>query len=322
MERAGRAVAWAVRRRLDGVYGRRAVVVCGKGNNGGDGLVAARSSPAGGSGSTSSSSADPPAAAAARPDASPAPTSSSTPCTGPGSPAPSTGPPRPSRRASADAARPSRSTSRPGSTGRTGAADGPAVARRRHRDLRRPRSPACCSSPAAPRRVGARRRHRHRRRPGGARAHRPRATSAAWLLAHRTPEDTNKWQAGVLVVGGSGGMTGAPRLGEPGRDACRRRDRLVRVPGRAADRAGGRRGHHARRCPRPTTARSPDSTTCCRASTASVPLAVGPGLGTADPTRPRSASSWRRRASPARARRPGDTFSESSRPASAAALCR
>src|ERR1700674_3398021 len=42
MERAGRSVAWAVRRRLDGVYGHRAVVVCGKGNNGGDGLIAAR----------------------------------------------------------------------------------------------------------------------------------------------------------------------------------------------------------------------------------------------------------------------------------------
>jgi NAD(P)H-hydrate epimerase len=42
MERAGRAVARAVRRRLGGVYGRRVVVVAGKGNNGGDGLVAAR----------------------------------------------------------------------------------------------------------------------------------------------------------------------------------------------------------------------------------------------------------------------------------------
>ena len=42
MERAGRAVAWEVRRVLGGVYGRRAIVVCGKGNNGGDGLVAAR----------------------------------------------------------------------------------------------------------------------------------------------------------------------------------------------------------------------------------------------------------------------------------------
>ena len=42
VERAGRAVAWAARRMLDGRYGRRVVVVCGKGNNGADGLVAAR----------------------------------------------------------------------------------------------------------------------------------------------------------------------------------------------------------------------------------------------------------------------------------------
>src|SRR3978361_305883 len=42
MERAGRAVAWTVRRTLPGTYGRRVVVVCGKGNNGGDGLVARR----------------------------------------------------------------------------------------------------------------------------------------------------------------------------------------------------------------------------------------------------------------------------------------
>ena len=43
MERAGRAVAWALRRSSSaGVYGRRVVVVCGKGNNGGDGKVTAR----------------------------------------------------------------------------------------------------------------------------------------------------------------------------------------------------------------------------------------------------------------------------------------
>src|SRR5438132_11424663 len=42
MERAGRAVARSAVDLLGGVYGRRAVVVCGKGNNGGDGLVAAR----------------------------------------------------------------------------------------------------------------------------------------------------------------------------------------------------------------------------------------------------------------------------------------
>jgi hydroxyethylthiazole kinase-like uncharacterized protein yjeF len=42
MERAGRAVAWAVRRWCGGTYGTRVLVVCGKGNNGGDGLVVAR----------------------------------------------------------------------------------------------------------------------------------------------------------------------------------------------------------------------------------------------------------------------------------------
>jgi NAD(P)H-hydrate epimerase len=41
MHRAGRAVAWETRRVAGGCYGKRAVVVCGKGNNGGDGLVTA-----------------------------------------------------------------------------------------------------------------------------------------------------------------------------------------------------------------------------------------------------------------------------------------
>jgi ADP-dependent NAD(P)H-hydrate dehydratase / NAD(P)H-hydrate epimerase len=42
MENAGHAVARAAVEVAGGAYGRRAVVVCGKGNNGGDGLVAAR----------------------------------------------------------------------------------------------------------------------------------------------------------------------------------------------------------------------------------------------------------------------------------------
>jgi NAD(P)H-hydrate epimerase len=42
MERAGRAVARAALGLAGGRYGRRIVVVCGKGNNGGDGIVAAR----------------------------------------------------------------------------------------------------------------------------------------------------------------------------------------------------------------------------------------------------------------------------------------
>ena len=42
MENAGREVAQAAAAVAGGSYGVRAVVVCGKGNNGGDGLVAAR----------------------------------------------------------------------------------------------------------------------------------------------------------------------------------------------------------------------------------------------------------------------------------------
>ncbi len=42
VERAGRAVAWDARRLLGGCYGRRVAVVAGKGDNGADGLVAAR----------------------------------------------------------------------------------------------------------------------------------------------------------------------------------------------------------------------------------------------------------------------------------------
>ncbi|HEX2241547.1 MAG TPA: NAD(P)H-hydrate epimerase, partial [Actinomycetota bacterium] len=42
MERAGRATARLGLELLGGRYGRRAVVVCGKGNNGGDGFAAAR----------------------------------------------------------------------------------------------------------------------------------------------------------------------------------------------------------------------------------------------------------------------------------------
>ncbi|HYG71400.1 MAG TPA: NAD(P)H-hydrate epimerase, partial [Actinomycetota bacterium] len=42
MERAGHELASAVLGVAGGAYGRRVVVVCGKGNNGGDGYVAAR----------------------------------------------------------------------------------------------------------------------------------------------------------------------------------------------------------------------------------------------------------------------------------------
>jgi len=41
MRRAGAAVGWAALRLLGGGYGRRVTVVCGKGNNAGDGMIAA-----------------------------------------------------------------------------------------------------------------------------------------------------------------------------------------------------------------------------------------------------------------------------------------
>ena len=44
VERAGGAVAGHAQRMLGGTYGRRVVVVAGKGNNGADGRVAARRS--------------------------------------------------------------------------------------------------------------------------------------------------------------------------------------------------------------------------------------------------------------------------------------
>jgi hydroxyethylthiazole kinase-like uncharacterized protein yjeF len=52
MEAAGSAVARAATVVAGGVYGRRSMVVCGKGNNGGDGLVAARLLDRGGMGVT------------------------------------------------------------------------------------------------------------------------------------------------------------------------------------------------------------------------------------------------------------------------------
>src|SRR5665213_3965128 len=42
VDRAGTAVAGAALELMGGAYGRRAVLVCGKGNNGADGRVAAR----------------------------------------------------------------------------------------------------------------------------------------------------------------------------------------------------------------------------------------------------------------------------------------
>lgn len=42
MERAGAGLVWVIERRFKPLYGKKALIVCGRGNNGGDGLVIAR----------------------------------------------------------------------------------------------------------------------------------------------------------------------------------------------------------------------------------------------------------------------------------------
>jgi ADP-dependent NAD(P)H-hydrate dehydratase / NAD(P)H-hydrate epimerase len=282
MERAGRAVAWAVRRRLDGVYGRRAVVVCGKGNNGGDGLVAARVLAGWGVRVDVVRLADPPDRATidrilTRSDV------LIDAMYGTGFTGSLDGTAADVAARSADVTTiavdiPS------GIDGGTGAASGGAVqatatvtfAARKPGVVFEPgRSHAGAvdvadigidlgsvtlelTDPSDPRR---------------------------WILAHQRPPDTNKWQAGVLVVGGSGGMTGAP--GMVSQAAMRAGAGIVwcGIPGRdAAARASGSEI---------ITKALPATDDGALAGLDDLgssldrfrALAVGPGLGTADPTR-------------------------------------
>lgn len=282
MERAGTSVAWAVRRQLDGVYGQRAVVVCGKGNNGGDGLVAARvlagwgvrvdvaqlveaPDPAAldrvldradvlvdamyGTGFTGS--LDGPAAHVAE------------------------------RSGGLDTVAvdiPS------GIDGHTGARAGTAVratttvtfaARKPGLIFEPGRSDAGIVQVAdigidvGPVNLGlTEERDAHR-----------------WLRDHERPPDTNKWRSGVLVVGGSGGMTGAPRFVSEA--AMRAGAGIVwcGVPGHeAAARAGGSE-IIAKTLPATDDGALAGLDDLLASVERFQALAVGPGLGTAEATR-------------------------------------
>ena len=282
MDRAGRAVAWAVRRRLDGVYGRRVVVVCGKGNNGGDGLVVARVLAGWGCRVDVVKLADSPDAATlermiARADVL-VDAMYGTGFTGALDGA-----------AGAVAARsadlPTVAVDIPsGVDGQTGATSGAAV-------------DAVATVTFAARKPGL------VFEPGRSHAGtvyvadigidvgpvtlgltEPRDVRG-WLLDHERPADTNKWQAGVLVVGGSGGMTGAPRLVSEA--AMRAGAGIVwcGLPGHeAAARAGG-----SEIITKALPATDDGALAGLDDLLSSVDrfrgLAVGPGLGTADPTR-------------------------------------
>jgi len=209
MDRAGRAVAWEVRRRLDGLYGARAAVVCGKGNNGGDGLVTAAVLAGWGVrvDVLELAAAPTPAAvdrALARADVL-VDAMYGTGFTGrlDGVAA---------HVAAASAAQHTVAVDIPsGIDGRTGAADGPAV-----HAVATVTFAAC--KPGVLFEPG-------RAQAGDVRVvdigidigapplHVLEATDARGALRRSArPEDTNKWRAPLLVIGGSGGMTGAPRF--------------------------------------------------------------------------------------------------------------
>jgi ADP-dependent NAD(P)H-hydrate dehydratase / NAD(P)H-hydrate epimerase len=282
MERAGRAVAWAVRRRFGGVYGRRAVVVCGKGNNGGDGLVAARVLAGWGVRVDVAMLADPPDAATlermmARADVL-VDAMYGTGFTG-----------ALDGTAAAIAARtedlPTVAVDIPsGVDGQTGAASGAVVdavatvtfaARKPGLVFEPGRSHAGAVHVAdigidvGPVTLGL-------TESGDVRG---------WLLDHERPTDTNKWRAGVLVVGGSGGMTGAPDLVSEA--AMRAGAGIIwcGIPGHeAAVRAGG-----SEIITKALPATDDGALAGLDDLLSSIDrfrgLAVGPGLGTADPTR-------------------------------------
>jgi hydroxyethylthiazole kinase-like uncharacterized protein yjeF len=282
MDRAGRAVAWAVRARLGGVYGRRAVVVCGKGNNGGDGLVAARVLAGWGLRVDVIELASPivPAALArafARADV------LIDAMYGTGFAGMLDG-------VAAEVA--ARSTELPtiavdipsGIDGQTGARAGVAVS-------------AVTTVTFAARKPGL------LFEPGHSHAGNVAVADIGidvgvpdlgvleardvteWLNATSRPADTNKWRAGVFVVGGSGGMTGAPLF--VSRAAMRTGAGIVwcGVPGH--DAAAAASGTEVITRALPATA---DGALDGLGATVEVlsrfqALAVGPGLGTAESTR-------------------------------------
>ena len=207
MDRAGRAVAWAVRRRLDGVYGRRGVVVCGKGNNGGDGLVAARVLAGWGLRIDVVALTDPVASAdlarsLARADVL-VDAMYGTGFTGrlEGTAAEVAG---------ASPSLPTVAVDIPsGVDGRTGRAEGPAVqatatvtfAARKPGLVFEPGRSQAGAVTVADIGVDVGEPALHVLEDEDVRS---------WLAASEPPPTTNKWQAALLVVGGSGGMSGAP----------------------------------------------------------------------------------------------------------------
>ena len=277
MARAGRAVAAAAVDMLGGTYGRRVVVVAGKGNNGADGRYAAgRLRPAGRPGAGRRRRRR---ARAARPPARPGDRRRlrhRVPGRVPGA--------RPRRRARARRRHPV-GRRRAHRRRRAGCGAG-----RPHRHLRRPQAGPPLPPGTGAGRAGRRGRHRPRR---------VRAPPSTWSSGPTStggcparPVDTHKWKSAVWVVAGSPGMTGAAHL--CARAAMRAGAGTVRlgIPGVAARPRRSSRSWAGRSRPRAGT------TTCSPTSGGPRRWSSGPASGAPTPPAPPCAGWWRPRRCP------------------------
>lgn len=238
MTRAGRAVAWRVRTVLGGTYGRRVVVVCGKGNNGGDGVIAADALRAWGVAVDVLRVDDPPDASRVARVLDRADLAVDA-MFGTGFRGALEGAARDLAGAIAGAAVPVVAVDIPsGVDGGTGEARGPVV-RADHTVTFAAPKPGLLFHPGRAL-AGA----VHVADIGidlGPDAYRTAVVQetdvAAWVPARDAT--THKWRSGVLVVGGSGGMTGAPMLAAHAAAHLGAGMVVAAMPGDAATRASG-----------------------------------------------------------------------------------
>lgn len=278
--RAAAAVARSVTRRLGGVYGRRVTVLAGPGNNGADGIVAARLLAGRGIGTDVFRIAEGLDAAALDRALGRADLVVDA-MYGTGFRDGLAGPAAEAARALAAAGVPVLAVDIPsGVDGATGAVRGPAV-RADATVCFAALKPGLCAEPGRSY-AGAVRVVDIGIDPGSVRLH---VLDDADLARPERGPTAHKWSAAALVVGGSPGMTGAPRLASAAAARCGAGMVVCAVPGdaAAADLAGG--DVVTRALPDDRGALAEDAAAAVLADAGRFgALALGPGLGRAPGT--------------------------------------